>query len=213
MGVFRFLAALTEWSENELNDVKRLRVQAYKNAWHLPRSTASALDIFPKTHAGKESTLPMAVLTQELLLHAICNSFAKLIEVMELWKRDDATRDFWSRLAKALQQSNVQVTWAEQLDSRLASVHAIGKMSWAAATRSVRECKMRFGKNQIKGHNQRDQRTQPATHCKHTPATHRCDTLQNTLAAPPLVQFWEDTMTPKSDYTTHRAARREEKKV
>ena len=86
----------------------------------------------------------MAVLTQELLLHAICNSFAKLIEVMELWKRDDATRDFWSRLAKALQQSNVQVTWAEQLDSRLASVHAIGKMSWAAATRSVRECKMRI---------------------------------------------------------------------
>jgi len=26
--------------------------------------------MFPKTHAGKESTLPMAVLTQELLLHA-----------------------------------------------------------------------------------------------------------------------------------------------
>jgi len=36
----------------------------------LPRSTASALFMFPKTHAGKESTLPMAVLTQELLLHA-----------------------------------------------------------------------------------------------------------------------------------------------
>ena len=88
-----------------LNDVKRLCVQAYKNAWHLPRSTASALFIFPKTHTGKESTLPMAVLTQELLLHAdicmrhedvsqkimlawlnrtldewLCDSFAKLIE-------------------------------------------------------------------------------------------------------------------------------------
>ena len=70
MGVFRFSAALIEWSESELNDVKRLCVQAYKNAWHLPQSTASALFIFPKTHAGKESTLPMAVLTQELLLHA-----------------------------------------------------------------------------------------------------------------------------------------------
>jgi len=70
MGVFRFSAALIEWSESELNDVKRLCVQAYKNAWHLPYSTASALFIFPKTHAGKESTLPMAVLTQELLLHA-----------------------------------------------------------------------------------------------------------------------------------------------
>jgi len=70
MGIFRFSAALVEWSESELNDVKRLCVQAYKNAWHLPQSTASALFIFPKTHAGKESTLPMAVLTQELLLHA-----------------------------------------------------------------------------------------------------------------------------------------------
>jgi len=52
MGIFLFSAALIEWSECELNDVKRLYVQAYKNAWHLPRSTASALFIFPKTHAG-----------------------------------------------------------------------------------------------------------------------------------------------------------------
>jgi len=70
MGVFRFSAALIECSESELNDVKQLCIQAYKNAWHLPRSTASALFIFPKTHAGKESTLPMAVLTQELFQHA-----------------------------------------------------------------------------------------------------------------------------------------------
>ena len=62
--------AADEWSESELNDVKRLCVQAYKNAWRLPQSTASALFIFPKTLAGKENTLPMAVLTQELLLHA-----------------------------------------------------------------------------------------------------------------------------------------------
>jgi len=148
MGVFRFSAALIEWSESELNDMKRLCVQAYKDAWHLPRSTASALFVFPKAHAGKESTLPMAVLIQELLLHAercmqhedvskkimlaglnrtlnecVCDSFVELIEEMELWKWDDATGDFWSRLANALRQSNISVTWAEQLDSRLASVH------------------------------------------------------------------------------------------
>jgi len=165
MGVFRFSAALIEWSESDLNDVKQLCVQAYKNAWHLPQSTASALFIFPKTHAGKESTLPMMVLTQELLLHAercmrhedvsqkvllaglnrtlykfLCDSCAELIEEMELWKWDDAPGDFWSRLAKALQQSNISVTWAEHLDS----MHANGKMSWAAATRSIRECKMRI---------------------------------------------------------------------
>jgi len=111
MWVFHFSAALIEWSESELNDVKRLCVQAYKNTWHLPRSTASALFIFPTTHAGKESTLPMAVLTQELLLHAercmrhedvsknimlaglnrtldkwLCDSFVEPIEEMELWK-------------------------------------------------------------------------------------------------------------------------------
>jgi len=142
MGVFRFSMALIEWSESELNDVKQLCVQAYKNAWHLPRSTASALFIFQKTHAGKESTLPMAVLTQELLLHAkrcmqyedvskkimltrlkrtldewLCDSFAEQIEEMELWKWDDATGDFWSRLAKALQQSCSRATFQSREQS------------------------------------------------------------------------------------------------
>jgi len=111
----------------------------------------------------------MAVLTQDLLLHAercmqhedvskkimraglnrildewLCDPFAELIEKIELWKWDDATGDFWSRLAKALQQSNISVTLAEQLDSRLVSVHTTGKLSWAAAARSIRECKMRI---------------------------------------------------------------------
>jgi len=74
----------------------------------------------------------------------LSDSFAELIEEMKLWKCNDATGDFWSRLARALQQSNISVTWAEQLDSRLASVHTTGKMSWAAATRSIWECKMRI---------------------------------------------------------------------
>ena len=52
MGVSRFSAALIEWL-SELNNVKQLCVQAYKNALHLPRSTASALFIFPKTRAVK----------------------------------------------------------------------------------------------------------------------------------------------------------------
>jgi len=111
----------------------------------------------------------MAVLTQELLLHAekcmrhedvskkimlaglnrtldewLCDSFVEIIEEMELWKWDDATGDFWLRLVKALQQSNISVTWAEHLDSRLASVHTTGKMSWAAATGSITECQMRI---------------------------------------------------------------------
>jgi len=108
MGV-RFSSALIEWSESDLNDLKRWCVQAYKNAWHFPRSTASAPFIFPKAHADMESTLPMEVLTQELLLYAercmqhedvvkwillaglnrtldkwLCDSFAEPIEEIEL---------------------------------------------------------------------------------------------------------------------------------
>jgi len=78
------------------------------------------------------------------LVEWLCDSFVELIEKMELWKWNDATGDLWSRLAKALQQSNISITWAEQLDSRLASMHTIGNMSWATATRSIRECKMRI---------------------------------------------------------------------
>jgi len=111
----------------------------------------------------------MAVLTQELLLHAkrcmrhedvskqimlaglnctldewLYDSFVELIVEMELWKWDDRTGDFWLRLANALQQSNISVTWAQQLDSRLASVHTTGKSSWAAAPRSIKGCQMRI---------------------------------------------------------------------
>ena len=40
----------------------------------------------------------------------LCDSFAELIEEMELWKWNDATGDFWSRLAQALQHNNILVT-------------------------------------------------------------------------------------------------------
>ena len=56
MGVLRFSAALVRWSENELNDLNQLCVQAYKNNWHVPWSISSAPFIFQKAHEGKEST-------------------------------------------------------------------------------------------------------------------------------------------------------------
>ena len=38
----------------------------------------------------------------------LCDSFAEPIEDMELWKWDDAKEDFWSKLAKAVQQATSQ---------------------------------------------------------------------------------------------------------
>ena len=52
MGVFRFSAALIEWYESALNDLKRVCIQAYKSAWHLPQSTASALFTLPFNGPG-----------------------------------------------------------------------------------------------------------------------------------------------------------------
>jgi len=76
---------------------------------------------------------------------------------MELWKWDDATEDFFFFLmtqpetfgllilTKALHHTKISITWAKQFDSgRLASVHTTGKMSRAASTRSIRECKIRI---------------------------------------------------------------------
>ena len=50
-----------------------------------------------------------------------CVSFTDLIEEMDLWEWNDANKDFWSRLAKALQMTKVSVTWAEEFDKRLAA--------------------------------------------------------------------------------------------
>ena len=58
MGVFRFSAALIEWSESELNDVKRFCVQAYKNAWHSPQSTTSALFTLQKHTQVRKAYCP-----------------------------------------------------------------------------------------------------------------------------------------------------------
>jgi len=171
IGAFRFSAALIEWSQSELEGLQRIWVQAYKNAWHVPWSSAISLYTFPTAQGGHECPLPSGVLRQALLQHVDqcmrredvvkkimlaqlaraliewhCNSFTELIDEMELWDWNVANKDFWSRLAKSLHSQKVSVTWAEQMDQKLASVLVPEKMSWATATRSVRKCKARIEK-------------------------------------------------------------------
>jgi len=40
-GIGAFSAALIEWSQSELEGLQKIWVQAYKNAWHVPRSSAT----------------------------------------------------------------------------------------------------------------------------------------------------------------------------
>jgi len=73
-----------------------------------------------------------------------CNSFTDLIDKMELWDWNVANNDFWSQLAKLLHSQKVSVTWAEKMDTKLASVLVPDKMIWATATQSIRKCKTRI---------------------------------------------------------------------
>jgi len=65
---------------------------------------------------------------------------------MELWDRNVANKDVWSRLAKSLHSQKVSVTWAEKMDQKLASVFVPEKMSWATAMQFIRKCKIRIEK-------------------------------------------------------------------
>jgi len=150
----------------ELEGLQKILVQAYKNAWHVPWSTANSLYKFPTAEGGHECPLPSGVLTQVLaLLQHVdqcmrhedvaktimlaqlartleewhCNSFTDLIDEMELWDWNVANTDFWSRLAKSLHSQKVSVTWAKKMDIKLASVLVPGNVSWATPTRSIRK--------------------------------------------------------------------------
>jgi len=167
IGAFQLSAALIEWSQSELEGLQKIWVQAYKNAWHVPWSSTNSLYTFPTTEGGHECPLPSGVLTQALLQHVDqcmrhedvikkimlaqlartltewhCNSFTDLIDEMELWDY----KDFWSQLAKPLHSQKVSVTWAEKMDKKLASVLVPEKISWATATRSIRNFKKRIEK-------------------------------------------------------------------
>ena len=169
IGAFRLSAALIEWSQSELEGLKKIWVQAYKNAWHVP-SSANSLYTFPTAEGGHECPLPSGVLTHALLQHVDqcmrhedvvkkimlaqlartltewhCNSFIDLIDERELWDWNVANKDLWSRLAKSLHSQKVLVTWAGKMDKKLASVLVPEKMSWATATRSAKHELRRLG--------------------------------------------------------------------
>ena len=53
IGTFRFSAALIKWSQSELEGLPKIWVQAYKNVWHVPWSSANSLYTLPTAEGGK----------------------------------------------------------------------------------------------------------------------------------------------------------------
>ena len=54
ISAFRFSAALIEWSQSELEGLQKIWVHAYKNAWHVPWSSANSLYTFPTAEDDPE---------------------------------------------------------------------------------------------------------------------------------------------------------------
>jgi len=69
IGAFRFSAALIKRSQSELEGLPKIWVQAYKNARHVPWSSANSLYTFPTAEGGHECPLPSGVLSHALLQH------------------------------------------------------------------------------------------------------------------------------------------------
>jgi len=121
ISAFWFSAALIEWSQSMLEGLQKLRVQAYKNAWHVSWSSANSLYTFPTPEGGHECPLPSGVLTQALPQHVDlcmrhedvvkknilaqlartltewhCNTFTDLLDEIELWDWNVPNKDLWS---------------------------------------------------------------------------------------------------------------------
>jgi len=63
----QFSAALIKCWLSELKGLQKIWVQAYKNAWHVPCSTANSLYTFPTAEGSHQCPLPLGVLKQALL--------------------------------------------------------------------------------------------------------------------------------------------------
>jgi len=65
ISAFWFSAALIEWSQSsKLESLQMICIQAYKNAWHVPWSTANSLYTFPTAKGGHKCPFLSSVLTQ-----------------------------------------------------------------------------------------------------------------------------------------------------
>jgi len=142
IGAFRFSAALIDWSQSELEGLRKIWVKAYENAWHVPWSSANSLYTFPTAEGGHECPLPSGVLMQALLQHVDqcmrhedvvktimpaqsartltelhCNSFTETIDEMELWDwnlaKMTSSHDWQSRCTVKKCQSHGQKIWTK----------------------------------------------------------------------------------------------------
>ena len=83
IGAFRYTASIVPWTWEELEDLRKIWIQAYKLAWHLPENTASMIFTLPAHQGGLGLLEPLTILTQELSRH-----------LQRCLQQDDVARSF-----------------------------------------------------------------------------------------------------------------------
>ena len=158
IGVFRYSAPFTPWSEAEMEQIQALWCQGYKECWKLPQCTASAAFVLPQ---GLGLPTPYEVLAQASIRHLDrlrnqqgwiaqgvhealtttiedqgCNSWSDLQHEMTLRSWDEACANKWTRLAKLLAMLNINIPTLDNPEAMKDDKEQ--PASWAEVTRKLR---------------------------------------------------------------------------
>ena len=129
IGIFRYSAAMVDWTGAELQELQDLWTMAYRLAWRLPEFTPKVQFSLPKAQAGFEYPTPLGIMAETLSAHVqrglmhedvvkaafmqaleeakvseLCFSFSDLREEMKLVAWKDTRHSVWLRLAKVMSE-------------------------------------------------------------------------------------------------------------
>ena len=160
IGIFRYSAAMVDWTGAELQELQDLWTMAYRLAWRLPEFTPKVQFSLPKAQAGFEYPTPLGIMAETLSAHVqrglmhedvvkaafmqaleeakvseSCFSFSDLREEMKLVAWKDTRHSVWLRLAKVMSELPDMTV---EFNAELLEEPEEFRVGWAKATRPLR---------------------------------------------------------------------------
>ena len=165
VGLFRYSAAIVDWSQQELRDLQVQWAKGYRTAWHLkeqvtpaPFLMAAEFGCFnlptPKEvmaatigahiersllHDDTTRTCMLGML-EDAKMYCACLTFQDMREEMSLWDWNQARPNMWLRFAKCVQELEMEV----EISSLREPTEDDSSWSWAKATRQLRAALQRI---------------------------------------------------------------------
>jgi len=165
VGLFRYSAAIVDWSQQELQDLRVQWARGYRTAWHLKDQVTPAPFLLATEFGCMNLPTPKEVIAaaigahverallhddatrtcmlgmlEDAKAHSACLTFQDMQEEMHLWDWNQARPNVWLRFAKCLQELGTE---AEVSSLREATEDDVA-WSWARATRQLRAALQRI---------------------------------------------------------------------